>query len=288
MHDPQPLPLVTHYKKRSPWVWRCHIDLSHPHSELWDYLTPFVEQYDAAILSFKEYTQRIKTPQIYFMPAINPFTYKNRFMTDEEMDERLAFHGIPTDLPLVVQVARFDPWKDPVGVIEAYKMARQEVDCTLVLLGNFAADDPEGVEVFESLLEKRDDRIFILPNGEDTALVNSLQRRAAVVLQKSTREGFGLTVTEAMWKESAVIGGNVGGIRYQIEDGDNGYLVTSIEEASRRIVQLVKDEPLRTEMGRKARETVREKFLLSRLLEQYLDLIDSFETIFRMRYFPGF
>jgi trehalose synthase len=157
-----------------------------------------------------------------------------------------------------------------------------------VLLGNFAADDPEGVEVFESLLEKRDDRIFILPNGEDTALVNSLQRRAAVVLQKSTREGFGLTVTEAMWKESAVIGGNVGGIRYQIEDGDNGYLVTSIEEASRRIVQLVKDEPLRTEMGRKARETVREKFLLSRLLEQYLDLIDSFETIFRMRYFPGF
>ncbi len=288
VHDPQPLPLVTHYKKRSPWVWRCHIDLSHPHSELWDYLTPFVEQYDAAILSFKEYTQRIKTPQIYFMPAINPFTYKNRFMTEEEMDERLAFHGIPTDLPLVVQVARFDPWKDPVGVIEAYKMARQEVDCTLVLLGNFAADDPEGVEVFESLLEKRDDRIFILPNGEDTALVNSLQRRAAVVLQKSTREGFGLTVTEAMWKESAVIGGNVGGIRYQIEDGDNGYLVTSIEEAARRIVQLVKDEPLRTEMGRKARETVREKFLLSRLLEQYLDLIDSFETIFRMRYFPGF
>lgn len=287
VHDPQPLPLVTHYKKKSPWVWRCHIDLSNPHPVLWSYLTQFVEQHDAVIFSIKEYTQKLRNPQIYFMPAINPFSLKNKTMSEAEMKERLEFHGIPTDLPLVVQVARFDPWKDPVGVIDAYKIARKEVDCTLVLLGNFAADDPEGVEVFESLLDKRDERILILPNGEDTALVNSLQACADVVLQKSTKEGFGLTVTEAMWKGNPVIGGNVGGIRYQIQDGENGFLVSSVEEAAHRIVQLLKDEKLRKEMGRKARETVREKFLMSRLLEQYIDLMASFETIFRLKYYPG-
>src|SRR5204862_3033154 len=195
---------------------------------------------------------------------------------DKEIDERLAHYNIPTDLPLVVQASRFDPWKDPVGVLEAFKRARKEVDATLVLLGNFATDDPEGEQIYESLCACRDERILILTSGDDTALVNALQTRAAVVVQKSLREGFGLTVAEAMWKGTPVIGGNVGGIRYQIEDGVNGFLVSSVEAAAERIVQLVKNKRLRDEMGSKARETVREKFLLPRYVEQYLDLFAEF------------
>jgi trehalose synthase len=282
VHDPQPLPLIRHYKKKSPWVWRCHIDLSSPQPDLWNYLVPFVEQYDAVVLSIPEYQKPLHTPQLFFLPAIDPFTTKNRQLDEEEMDGRLAHYGIPTDLPLVVQVSRFDPWKDPQGVIEAFKIARREVDCTLVLLGNFASDDPEGAEIFESLQNSREERILVLPHGEDTALVNTLQRRAAVVLQKSTREGFGLTVTEALWKGTPVIGGNVGGIRYQIEDGVNGYLVSSVDEAAARIVQLLKDRRLRERMGRKARESVAKNFLLTRYVEQYLDLFSSFEPSFKL------
>src|SRR5438552_14288879 len=206
------------------------------------------------------------------MPAIDPFTIKNRQLSDREINERLSRYEIPTDLPLVVQVSRFDPWKDPQGVVEAFKIARKKVDARLVLLGNFATDDPEGEEIFHSLCASRDERILILTSGDDTALVNALQTRAAVVLQKSLREGFGLTVAEAMWKSTPVIGGNVGGIRYQIEDGVNGFLVSSVEEAAERIVRLLEDGNLRDEMGKRARETVREKFLLPRYVEQYLDL----------------
>ena len=283
IHDPQPLPMINHYKKNGPWIWRCHIDLSNLNRELWDYLHPFIEKYDAVILSIKDYKQKLKTPQLFFMPAIDPFSILNREMSESEIKERLDHYEIPTDLPLVVQISRFDRWKDPEGVIEAFKIARKEVDATLVLLGNVATDDPEGSEVYESLLDCREERIIILSH-QDTALVNALQRRAAVVLQKSIREGFGLTVAEAMWKGAAVIGGNVGGIRYQIRNGVNGFLVSSVEEAAARMVQLIKDRKLRQRMGQKAKETVRKNFLLTRYLEQYLDLFRSFETIYRLKY----
>ncbi|OHB50758.1 MAG: glycosyl transferase family 1 [Planctomycetes bacterium GWF2_41_51] len=282
VHDPQPLPMVKHYKKHGPWVWRCHLDMSNPNKELWNYLTPIIEKYDAVIFSLQEYQKKLETPQLFFMPAINPFSIKNKEMSEREIRERLGHYNIPTDLPLVVQVSRFDSWKDPQGVIEAFKLAQKEVKATLVLLGNVATDDPEGVEVYQSLLDSQNERIIIL-SVEDTALVNALQRHAAVVLQKSIREGFGLTVTEAMWKGAAVIGGNAGGIRYQIRDGENGFLVSSIEEAARRIVELIKDKRLRKNMGRKARETVKRQFLMTRLLEQYLDMFASFETIYRLR-----
>jgi trehalose synthase len=180
-----------------------------------------------------------------------------------------------------VQISRFDPWKDPEGVIQAFKQAREEVDATLVLLGDIATDDPEGEQMYQSLLDYQEERIIILAR-EDTALVNALQSRAAVILQKSIREGFGLTVTEAMWKGTPVIGGDVGGIRHQIENGANGFLVSSVEEASQRIVQLIGDRDLRQRMGQKARETVKQRFLMIRLLEQYLDLLGAFETIYRL------
>jgi trehalose synthase len=222
---------------------------------------------------------------LYFMPAIDPFTLKNAPMSEAEVDERLNHYHIPTDLPLVVQISRFDEWKDPQGVIEAFKLARREVDATLVLLGNVATDDPEGETVFESILDCRDERIHVL-SVQDSALVNALQRRAAVVLQKSLREGFGLTVAEAMWKNTPVIGGNVGGIRYQIADGVNGFLVDSVPQAAERIVELVANPKLRQQMASKARETVVEKFLLIRLLEQYLDLFNAFETGFTLKSRP--
>lgn len=282
IHDPQPLPMITHYRKKSPWIWRCHLDMTAPNQELWSYLAPFVEQYDAVILSLEEYAQKLATPQLFFMPAIDPYSIKNRSLSEDEIDERLNYYKIPTDLPLVVQISRFDRWKDPEGVIKAFQLAREEVDCTLVLLGNVATDDPEGEDVYRSLLDSREERIIIL-SRQDGALVNALQCRAAVVLQKSIREGFGLTVTEAMWKRTPVIGGNVGGIRYQIENGVNGFLVSTIEEAAERIVQVVKDRELQVHLGQKAQDTVRQRFLLTRLLEQYLDLFNSFEPIFRLK-----
>jgi trehalose synthase len=281
IHDPQPLPMVGHYQKKGPWTWRCHLDLTSPNYELWNYLVPFIEKYDAVILTLEEYAGDLETPQVFFMPAIDPFSIKNRQLTEAERQQRLDHYNIPTDLPLVTQISRFDRWKDPEGVIEAFKLAREEVDATLVLLGNVATDDPEGEEVYQSLLDCQEERIIILAR-QDTALVNALQSRSAVVLQKSIREGFGLTVTEAMWKGTPVIGGNVGGIRYQIDDGVNGFLVSSVEEAAQRIVQLIKDENLRERVGEKARETVRERFLMIRLLEQYLDLLNSFETVYRL------
>src|SRR2546425_3371047 len=277
VHDPQPLPLIEHYEKRCPWIWRCHIDLSRPEAEMWKYLRRWIDNYDAVIVSCPEYKHEMKPPKRVFMPAINPFNIKNRELSDKEIDERLAHYKIPTDLPLVVQISRFDPWKDPEGVVKAFKLARKEVEATLVLLGNFATDDPEGSKIFESLRACQEERILILTKGDDSALVNALQTRAAVVLQKSLREGFGLTVSEAMWKKRAVIGGDVGGIRYQIENGVNGFLVSSVEEAADRIVRLLKDEKLREEIGCRARETVREKFLLTRYVEQYLDLFGAFD-----------
>ncbi len=281
VHDPQPLGLVKFYEKDQPWIWRCHIDLSDPHRELFSHLKQYIQHYDATILTLKEYEQDIDCPQLFFMPAIDPFCVKNRKLSEKEMMERLDHHHIPIDLPLVVQVSRFDKWKDPEGVIEAFNIARKEVDCNLILLGNVATDDPEGEEIYKNLLKHQDDHIMIISH-QDTALVNALQSKAAVVLQKSIKEGFGLTVTEAMWKETAVIGGRTGGIVYQIEDGVNGFLASSIEEAAKKIVQLIKDEPLRRELGSKARQTVKDKFLIIRYLEQYLDLFNSFEAEYKL------
>ena len=282
VHDPQPLPLVRHYRKKAPWIWRCHLDLSSPNACMWSYLTPMIEAYDAVVLSLPEYAQKLSVPQRFILPAIDPFSTTNREMTDEEIEERLAHYRIPTDLPLIVQVSRFDRWKDPDGVIEAFRIVRRQVDCTLVLVGNVATDDPEGQEVFAGLCGKAEDRIIVL-SVQDSALVNALQRRATVILQKSLREGFGLTVTEAMWKGAAVIGGRVGGIKRQIRDGENGFLVDSVEQAAERMLLLLRDQDLRQQIGEKARETVREDFLMTRLMEDWLDLIGSFEVSFRLR-----
>ena len=161
IHDPQPLPMIRHYQRNGPWVWQCHIDLTRPDPGMWNYLRPFVEHYDAAVFSLEDYRRELETPQVFFMPAINPFSIKNHQLDDEEYRERFEHYGIPTDLPLVVQVSRFDRWKDPEGVIRAFKLARKEIPCRLVLLGNVATDDPEGHEVYRALLDERSDEILI-------------------------------------------------------------------------------------------------------------------------------
>ena len=282
VHDPQPLPLIRHFRKKAPWIWRCHVDLSCPNPDLWAYLAPFIESYDAVVMSLPEYAQKLNVPQRFIMPAINPFSTTNKELSPDDIDERLTHYGIPTDLPLVVQVSRFDKWKDPQGVVEAFRIARKQVKCTLVLVGNVAIDDPEGHEVFASLRECEEERIRIL-SVQDSALVNALQRRAAVVLQKSLREGFGLTVAEAMWKGTPVIGGRAGGIKHQIEDGENGFLVDTVEQAADRIVQVVAGHKLRKRLGERAKESVRQRFLMPRLLEDWLGLITSFEATFRLK-----
>ena len=279
VHDPQPLPLISDYRRTCPWIWRCHVDLSQPNPEVWNYLKHYVEQYDAVILSLPEYSRELAPPQVFIMPAIDPFSVKNAELSEREIKERLSHYRIPDDLPIVAQISRYDRWKDPEGVIEAFKLAQKEVPATLVLLGNVATDDPEGQEVFESILKHKEERIQIL-TVEDSALVNALQRRAAVILQKSVREGFGLTVTEAMWKGAAVIGGRCGGIKHQIEDGVNGILVSSVEQAAQAIVKILKDQALRGNLGKTARQSVQKRFLMSRELEQQLDLAGAFEACF--------
>jgi len=191
VHDPQPLPLIEHYKKKCRWIWRCHVDLSRPHLQMWKYLRRWIDKYDAVIVSCPEYKQEMKPPQRVFMPAIDPFTIKNRELSDDEIDERLGHYKVPTDLPLVVQISRFDPWKDPEGVVQAFKLARKKVDARLVLLGNFATDDPEGAEIFESLRACQEERILILTSGDDTApgecIANSRGGRFAKVVARRLR-----------------------------------------------------------------------------------------------------
>ncbi len=275
VHDPQPLPLIEHYKKNCPWIWRCHLDLTCPHPRVWAYLRKWIDHYDAVILSCPNYIQDVPQPQLIFMPAIDPFNIKNRTLNRRITAQRLRRHDIPTDLPIVAQISRFDPWKDPEGVIEAFRLAQKKRGVSkarLILLGNFATDDPEGARIFESLCGCRSDSILVLAKGDDTSLVNALQRSAQVVLQKSIREGFGLTVSEAMWKGAPVIGGSVGGIPLQIENGVNGFLTSSVEETADRLVELLQDETLCRQMGRRGRKTVRRKFLLTRYMEQYCDL----------------
>jgi trehalose synthase len=277
VHDPQPLALIQHYEKNGLWIWCCHVDLSMPDPNVWRFLRPYIERYDAAVVSLPEYAQDLHVPQRFIMPAINPFSNINRDLSDAEIDDALARYGIPTDQPLVVQVSRFDKWKDPEGVITACEIVRRTIDCTLVLVGSSADDDPEAEAILQAVQARANDRTLVL-SVTDPVLVNALQRRAAVILQKSTREGFGLTVAEALWKGTPVIGGNVGGIRHQITDGENGFLVNSIEEAADRILLLLRDPQLASRMGTEGRQSVRRNFLLSRLLEDWLDLISSLRS----------
>ncbi len=277
IHDPQPLGLIVKKKKNQKWIWRCHIDISTPDEETWKFLEMFVNGYDGSIFHIPEFVREgVKIPAFIIPPSIDPLHDKNKDLDENYIKYVLKKFGIDPDRPIVLQVSRFDRLKDPIGVIEAYRIVKRRYDCQLVLAGSFASDDPEGEEVYKEVLEiKGDDPdIFILnlpPNSHME--INALQRAATVVVQKSIREGFGLVVSEAMWKYKPVVGSNIGGIRRQIINGVTGYLVNSIEGTAFRIKQLLANEKQRESMGKNAHERVRHSFLITRHLKDYLLVI---------------
>ena len=282
IHDPQPLPLIKFYKKRQPWIWRCHIDISNPNKQLWEFLKGFILRYDAVIISSEKYGRRdLPVEQRVIYPAIDPLSPKNMEISSEIVHKYLRKFGIPADKPLIVQISRFDKWKDPEGVIEIFKLVKEKVGCRLVLCGSMATDDPEGWTVYERVRRKArrliERKEVLLITSENNILVNALQRSSAVVIQKSIKEGFGLTVTEALWKEKPVVASNVGGIPAQIENGVNGFLANpyDIGGFADRIVQILTNPSLAREVGKRGREVVRKKFLITRLLLDYLELLND-------------
>lgn len=278
IHDPQPAPLLGLTPgRKGRWVWRCHIDLSHPYRPAWKYLRQFTAGYDASIFSLADFAQALPHPQYIIPPSIDPLSEKNMELDAREVAEICAPLGLDPARPLVLQVSRFDRFKDPLGVIQAYWIARRFApDLQLALAGGGAADDPEGDAVLADVRRAaREDpgvRVLALPDNAHRT-INALQRAATVVLQKSLREGFGLTVTEAMWKAKPVIGGDAGGIRIQVVNHHTGFLVNTPEGAALRIQYLLRHRDLARGMGEKAREFVRANFLVLRQLREHLTMM---------------
>lgn len=282
VHDPQPLSLIMHYTKRQPWIWRCHIDLTHPNPKLYDFLKGFLLKYDQIVISSERYIKDdLPVDQRIMYPAISPLSLKNIDLAEKTIDKYVKKARIPRDKPVITQVSRLDPWKDPYGVLEVYKRVKEKVDCRLVFCYNLATDDPEGVEVYTKLQRKAKklmesgDVIFVLGNND--ILVNSIQSFSDVIIQKSTREGFCLAVTEALWKAKPVVASNVGGIPAQIEDDKSGFLLEpgDLDGFAERIIYLLKNPDTAEKLGKAAKETVREKFLITRLLSDHLDMYNA-------------
>lgn len=285
VHDPQPLPLIRFFQKRQPWIWRCHIDISSPDKSVWDFLQKYLLRYDVIIVSSDIYKKSgLPVEQRVISPAIDPLSLKNREMSTAEVRSYVEKAGIPTDKPLVTQVSRMDPWKDPLGVLSVYERVREKVDCRLLFCYNLASDDPEGMRIYSQVYERaadlarNGDVIFVVGNNDN--LVNAIQRFSSVILQKSIREGFCLTVTEALWKGKPVVASKAGGIPTQIRDGQNGYLVdaSDFDGCARRIIELLRNPDLAESIGKRGRETVREKFLTTRLMSDHLDLVTELIT----------
>jgi trehalose synthase len=286
VHDPQPAGLRENARERArKWVWRCHIDLSTPNPSTIGRLLPLIKEYDASLWHMQQYVPKeMEGPSVNIVPpAIDPLSPKNMALSPEDAAFVCEQFGIDTDRPLMCQVSRFDPWKDPMGVIDAYRLVREEIpNVQLALVGSMATDDPEGWEFFHRTFRYADGDpdIKILNNLNNVGAieVNAFQSQADVSLQKSTREGFGLTVTEALWKGRPMIAGNVGGIPLQIEDGVSGYLVDSPEEAAERAIAVLKDPELAKKLGRAGKERARERFLTPRLLRDWLSIFDSLDV----------
>lgn len=282
VHDPQPLPFIRFFDKRQPWIWRCHIDITKPSEQLWRFLKRYVLRYDMVIISSELYRKEdLPVDQRIIAPAIDPLALKNRDMEEQEIKSYLEDLELPLDKPIISQVSRMDPWKDPEGVLDVFEKVKRKVDCRLLFCYNLASDDPEGMNIYNRVKDKTrqmfsdDEVLFVVGNNDN--LVNAIQRFSSVIIQKSIREGFCLTVTEALWKGKPVVATTAGGIPTQIEDGANGFLVDphDIDGCAERVIEILQNPSLNTELGNKARETVREKFLTTRLMSDHLDVIDE-------------
>lgn len=284
MHDPQPAAIPTFIEERTghrdgKWVWRCHIDLTDAQAQVWDMLRPHVERYDGAIFTLADYVKDdLRGPAIFCVPpAIDPLSPKNVDLPPETVDEILARYGVDPHRPMVTQISRFDPWKDPLGVIDVYRAAKREFpDLQLVMIASMASDDPEGWAWYERTVRRagEDFDIHILSNlnGVGNVEVNAFQRAARVVIQKSVREGFGLVVSEALWKGRPVVAGNVGGIPLQIVNGKTGFLVHTVEECVEKLLFLLRHREEADRMGAQGVEYVRDNFLTTRYLRDYLNI----------------
>ncbi len=280
VHDPQPLPLLKFIKKIQPWIWRCHIDITHPNPELWNFVKTFILRYDMMVISSEKFRKDdLPLEQKIIHPSIDPLSPKNMDLSDGLIAKTLKKFDIPVDKPLITQVSRFDPWKDPEGVLNVFNEVKEKVDCRLLYCYNMAPDDPEGIIIYNKMKKiagkylQSGDVLFRL--GDNQILVNALQRVSSVVLQKSIREGFGLTVSEAQWKETPVVASRVGGIPEQVIDGKTGFLVDpqDIKRCADKVTTLIKDKKLATKMGKAAKEFVKQKFLITRHLDDYLNLL---------------
>jgi trehalose synthase len=276
VHDPQPIALIQNKRKMktTKWVWRCHVDVSAPNERVWDFLATFVEGYDASIFSSPKFTKPLKTPQFLICPAIDPLSDKNKPLSYQRINKVLSKYGISRNKPIVSQVSRYDYLKDPVGVVEAFKLVKKYVDAQLVLVGNSAADDPEGEKVLKEVRQKtkgvEDVHILLIPPEHNDIEVNALQRASSVIIQKSIKEGFALTVTEALWKDKPVVASAVGGIPLQIKNMYSGLLCHCIEGAALKMRQFLHNPDFAKRLANNGKIHIKRNFLITRLIREHM------------------
>lgn len=279
IHDPQPIGLINRKETlHGKWIWRCHIDVSNPDQKVWSFLRPFMDRYDAAVFSAPAFSQELPIRQFLIPPSIDPLSDKNKELSPETISAVLEKYRLDPEKPMVTQISRFDYLKDPLGVIDAFEMIHRHTDCQLVLAGGEATDDPESVEVLAKTRERAapnpDIHVLAIPSGSDIE-INALQRASSVIIQKSLKEGFGLTVAEALWKGKPMVASGVGGITLQITHKYSGLLCHSIEGAAHGLKLLLQNPAYAKELGQNGREHVRQNFLLTRHLKEYLLLFLS-------------
>lgn len=276
VHDPQPIALIQK-RGNNKWLWRCHVDVSNPNQKVWDFLKDYINRYDSAVFSAPSFARILPIRQFLIAPSIDPLSDKNKELTREQIDAVLNKYGIPKDKPIITQISRFDRLKDPVGVIAAYQKIKRYIDCRLVLAGGAAADDPEGIQVLAEVQDRAEDdkdiHVLLLPQND--LEINALQRASTIIMQKSLKEGFGLTVAEALWKGKPVVASNVGGIPLQITHKYSGLLCHSIEGAAFALKQLLNSPEYAQKLGDNGREHIRNNFLLTRHLRDYMLLFLS-------------
>ncbi len=276
VHDPQPIGLIEKKENDNKWLWRCHVDVSNPYLEVWEFLRKYIEKYDASVFSSPKFARELDIAQFLVAPSIDPFSDKNKDLTRNEIKSVLRKYEIDESKPIITQVSRFDYLKDPLGVIDTYKLVKKYIDCQLILAGNRAADDPEMDAVLSEIMEKKgkdpDIHVLLIPPENNDIDINAIQRASNVIIQKSIREGFALTVTEALWKAKPVVASAVGGIPQQISDRFNGLLCYTIGGAALKVRELLNNPDYAKRLGHNAREHVRRNFLSTRHLRDYLTM----------------
>ena len=282
IHDPQPIALINQKSARNnKWLWRCHVDVSHAQEAVWEALRGHIIRYDATVFSAPPFSKPLPVRQFLISPSIDPLSDKNKKLPQNVIEETLKFYGIKNDKPIITQISRFDALKDPLGVIEAYKQVKRYVDCQLILAGGTASDDPESADALQKVQQRaeNDPDIQVLLIPQNDIHINALQRASTVIVQKSLREGFGLTVTEALWKGKPIVASAVGGIPLQVKHKYHGLLCHSVEGAALAIKQLLQNPDYAKKLGENGREHVRQNFLVTRHLKEYLLLFLSLYNV---------